>query len=125
MKIFIRVSNTIKNLKDITNAIDMALKITNWHIGEIVIGGFDESDLDIAYLAKSSNTPIKVIQPKYKIFGKKSEYMKNIQIIDYVDAIIIIARGDRIAYEKFIDLAKKKTKGIFFYDIAEKYHEYL
>jgi len=95
-----------------------SLKVTNLedylpsNTTEIVSGGAIGIDRCAEEYAKQHGIPTKIFLPDYNQFGKGAPLKRNVEIIEYADAVIAfwdgVSRGTRFV----IDESKKKNKPV-------------
>lgn len=95
-----------------------SLKVTNLedylpsNTTEIVSGGAIGIDRCAEEYAKQHGIPTKIFLPDYNQFGKGAPLKRNVEIIEYADAVIAfwdgISRGTRFV----IDESRKKNKPV-------------
>ena len=125
MKTAVVGSKTVTDFQIIKDMIMKPITLLNWKITEIVIGGVDYCDLGAALWARQNKVPIRIFSPNWKQWGRRAGFMRNIEMVNHADAIIILCEEDKDVFHNLINLAKEKRKQIFFYHLKEKYHENL
>jgi len=125
MKTAVIGSKSVTDFQIIKDIINKPINLLEWKITEIVIGGVDYCDLGAALWARQNKIPIRIFQPNWKQWGKRAGLMRNIEIVSYADAIIILCEEDVEAFRNLIKMAREQHKKIYLYHLREKYHENL
>lgn len=125
MKTAVVGSKSVTDFQIIKDVINKPINLFEWKITEIVIGGVDYCDLGAALWARQNKVPIRIFQPNWKQWGKRAGLMRNIEIVNYADAIIILCEEDVEAFRNLINMAREKHRKIYLYHLREKYHENL
>jgi hypothetical protein len=100
-----RTFNDYKLLCEKLNNINSIKKITL-----IVSGGANGADKLGEKYAKENNILTKIFLPDWKNFGKKAGYLRNIDIINESDCVIVFWDGVSKGTQHSINLAKKYQK---------------
>lgn len=102
-------SRTILNPRLVENA----AKDCGWNITEVVNGlahGVDELG---GQWAKKNKIKIKEFPANWEKFGRKAGFLRNEQMANYAEALILIWDGESKGSKMMLDLAKKKGLKIF------------
>ena len=86
---------------------------------EIVSGGAKGIDKCAEEYARSKGLAIKIFLPNYERYGKGAPLKRNIEIIEYADAVIALWDGRSRGTKYVIDQCKKINKPINIYIIED------
>ena len=104
MKVAIIGSRTLK----VTNLEDYLPSDTT----EIVSGGAIGIDRCAEEYARCHGIPTKIFLPDYKKFGRSAPIKRNVEIIDYADAVVAFWDGTSRGTRFVIEEAKRKGKPV-------------
>lgn len=79
------------------------------NITEIVSGGAIGVDRSARLYANENNIKLKEFLPEYKRYGRSAPLKRNLEIIDYADAVIAFWDGKSRGTKFVIDNCKKKN----------------
>lgn len=79
-------------------------------VTELVSGGARGIDSCAKAYALKNNIPIKEFLPDYDSFGKRAPLIRNIEIIEYADAVLAFWDGESRGTKFVIDKCKEKGK---------------
>lgn len=102
MKLAIVGSRNLKNI-----AIDQYI---SEEVEEIVSGGAVGVDLCAAEYAKSKGLKLTEFLPQYELYGRAAPIVRNKQIVDYSDKIIVFWNGSSKGALSVISYARKSNK---------------
>ncbi len=77
---------------------------------EIVSGGASGVDRAASEYAKRKNIKLTEFLPKYKLYGRVAPIMRNKEIVNYADKIIVFWNGKSKGSLSVIEYAKKMNK---------------
>ena len=81
---------------------------TGWTVTEIVVGGARGVDSAAEALARLHGHKVKLFKANWHIFGKIAGPMRNIEMADYADALLLIWRGDSLGSRNMLNTALRK-----------------
>ena len=79
-------------------------------VDEIVSGGAKGVDLCAADFARSHNIKLTEFVPEYSRFGRAAPLVRNKQIVEYADKVLVFWDGSSKGTKFVIDYAEKITK---------------
>lgn len=82
---------------------------------EIVSGGARGIDTCAQQYAQAHGIPVKLFLPEYDKYGRGAPLRRNLQIIDYADAVIAFWDGTSHGTKYVIDNCRKKQKPLRIY----------
>lgn len=115
MKIAILGSRTVKEIK-INNVLPADTT-------EIVSGGARGVDSCAAALAREMDIKLTVFLPEYERYGRAAPIVRNKQIVDYADRVIVIWDGESHGSKFVIDYCKKVGKECQIFNINDNIFE--
>ena len=77
---------------------------------EIVSGGAAGVDSCAAEYARENGLKLAVFLPEYKKYGRRAPIVRNKQIVDYADKVIVFWDGSSKGTESVIKYAEKQSK---------------
>jgi hypothetical protein len=109
MKTIIAGSRTIHNPVHISSA----TAACGWDITEVVCGGAAGVDMLGANWAQANNIHIKMFPADWNQHGKKAGYLRNAEMAQYADALILIWDGTSRGSAMMRQLAVDKGMALF------------
>lgn len=104
MKTIIAGSRTINNYE----IVEGVIIICPWEITEVVCGCAAGVDTTGEFIAKDRGWPIVKFPAEWEIFGKRAGVMmRNKDMVDYADALILIWDGKNKGSKNMLQTAKK------------------
>jgi len=100
---------------DVYSAMDRALKIIHSFEGidEIVSGGARGADSLAEKWAKENNIPTKIFKANWERYGRGAGMIRNKDIIDRADLVVVFWDGQSKGTKNSLDRAKKAGKRYF------------
>lgn len=110
MKVIVAGSRTIAN----RGLIAKAMTDSGFRIDEVVCGCARGVDTEAAFIAKMRGIPIKEFPADWDLYGKRAGYIRNAQMADYADALILIWDGKSRGSANMLKQAREK--GLLIYE---------
>lgn len=89
-------------------------------VTEIVSGGAQGIDTCAEKYAKANSIKFTEFLPEYEKYGRAAPILRNQQIIDYADAVLVFWDGESRGTKNVIDSCKKKNKRIIILKINKQ-----
>lgn len=116
MKVIIAGSRTIKPYPGL---ISYAVYCSKFQITEVVCGDAAGIDSGGAAWAALYNIPVTHFKPNWDAYGKRAGYLRNEQMADYADALILIWDGVSKGSGHMLEIAQRKGLPTFVLKINE------
>lgn len=113
MKVIVAGSRDIVDYK----WVELAIEESGFEITEVVSGGARGVDRLGERWAKGNNVPIKQFIPDWDGLGKKAGHVRNREMGDYADALIVLILNDSKGSVGMLEYAKKK--GLLIYEVRK------
>ena len=114
MKTIIAGSRTITDM----NLLKEAIRESGFNITEVVCGG--ARGVDELGRQWAGKIPVKPFPAKWNEFGKGAGYIRNVEMADYADALILLWDGKSKGSKHMLDIATKKDLKIYLHITEEK-----
>lgn len=111
MRTIIAGSRGITDFKLVENIINNCI----WEITTVISGGARGIDKLGELWAEKNNIPCEVFPADWDTFGKKAGYLRNIEMANTADALIVIWDGLSKGTKHMLTIAKKKKLKIYLY----------
>lgn len=113
MKVIIAGSRSFDgNLKLMGMVADAVLK-SKFQITEVVSGGARGVDLAGEIYARTYNIPVRLFIPDWNEHGKSAGMIRNIEMLKYSDAVIVLWDGVSKGSKHTLDTARKMGKPVY------------
>lgn len=109
MKVIIAGSRTINK----PSVIREAMEKSQFNITEVVCGGARGVDFVGKILALSHGIPVKKFPADWEGYGKRAGHIRNAQMADYADALILVWDGKSRGSANMLKTAKERGLKIF------------
>lgn len=109
MRVIIAGSRTIKDYRTVLNAIEKAQR-AGFQITEEVSGAATGVDKLGEQWARNNDIPIKSFPADWDNYGRKAGFMRNVQMVKYADAAILIWDGESKGTLHTLNEIKKAQK---------------
>lgn len=106
MKTIIAGSRTVDKHSDKYNILVNAIKESGFEITEVITGMANGPDKLGLLWAIENNIPFKKFPAQWGVYGKKAGFLRNIQMLQYADALIAIWDKKSKGTKHTIDSAK-------------------
>lgn len=116
MKTIIAGSRSITNF----DIIELAIKYSEFNITEIICGMANGVDLLGKRYGYLNNIPVIEIPANWRHLGNKAGYIRNREMAEKADALILIWDGVSKGSKHMLDLAIKKKLNIFLVEVGEE-----
>lgn len=113
MKVAIVGSRTITDY----DLVKVAIKWSDFAVTEIVSGGAKGVDTLAERYAKENKLPITIFKPDWNTYGMSAGFRRNKDIIESVEAVIVVWDGQSRGSKHSIGLAKKYNKPCYILQI--------
>lgn len=107
MKICVAGSRKIKDKELVLKALSYAPKMTT-----LVSGGAEGVDKLAEEIAKEMNIPIEQWIPDWHTHGKKAGYLRNRNMVNHCDFVIVVWDGNSKGSKHTMDIAMEKGKPV-------------
>ena len=84
-------------------------------VTEIISGGAKGVDTCAREYAEKHNIPLREYLPEYSKYGRAAPIVRNREIVDAADAVIVIWDGHSKGTEMIIDYCQKQNKSVYQY----------
>lgn len=111
MKTIIAGSRTITDISKVYSA----AKSCGWEISEVVCGKARGVDTLGEQWAKAQDIPVKYFPADWDRYGKSAGYIRNAQMADYAEALVLVWDGTSRGSKMMRELAIKK--GLMFFEV--------
>lgn len=108
-KVIVAGSRTIAN----RGLIAKAMSDSGFRIDEVVCGRARGVDTEAAFIAKMRDIPVKEFPADWDLYGKRAGYIRNAQMADYADALILIWDGKSRGSANMLKQAREKGLKIY------------
>lgn len=109
MKVIVAGSRTITGLINVA----LAIKDSGFQIDEVVCGCARGVDTEAAFIAKMRGIPVKEFPADWNLYGKRAGYIRNSQMADYADALILVWDGKSRGSANMLKQAREKGLKIY------------
>jgi hypothetical protein len=109
MKVIVAGSRTITDYKTVA----CTIAASNLQIDELISGGAKGVDSLGERYANYHGIPIKQFLADWNLYGKKAGYLRNKQMAEYADALILVWNGKSKGSGHMKELAKKANLFIY------------
>lgn len=115
MKTIIAGSRTITDL----SLLEDVIKESGFNITEVVCGGARGVD-ELGRKWAENKVPVKLFAANWNVFGKRAGYIRNVEMADYAEALILLWDGRSKGSKHMLDIADKKGLKIYLHIREDK-----
>lgn len=116
MKVIIAGSRSITN----TELLKEIIEKSKFDISEVVCGDANGVDELGNQWAIENNLPVKHFPANWAKYGKAAGFIRNSEMAEYGDALIVLWDGFSSGTKMMIELAKKKSLSVFGFNTTTK-----
>lgn len=116
MKTIIAGSRTITDLR----LLEQTIEESGFVITEVICGGArGVDDLGRKWAGNGNRIPVKMFPAKWDVFGKSAGYKRNIEMVEYGEALIALWDGHSLGTKHMIDVATSKGLKVYIRNLSE------
>jgi len=109
MKTILAGSRSINNLRELNEAI----RASGFAITEVVSGEAAGVDRLGVWWAGQHSVPVVRFRPDWRRYGKQAGFLRNAEMANYADALVVVWNGRSAGTKHMIDLAREKGLKVY------------
>lgn len=109
MKVVVAGSRTIDNY----HAVEQAIEDSGFDVTEVISGTAKGVDSLGIIWAENNEIPVLFFPANWNKYGKRAGYLRNVEMADNADAVIVLWDGRSKGSKHMIDIAKRKNLPLF------------